>query len=572
MTDKLPAYKIDGHTGIGGEPEINATLFNKTTPTVRPKFHLLIPATSANVSLCRTLVSAAILNYPPPTLLHYDPNSGANTEIKNDILYIYKFLNNKDLGDEDLVMVADIHMWFQLPAQVLVDRYSRLVAMSDAGLARKYGLDEEGKLKYRTKVLFAASKWCELRAGAEDGKEPHGLCEAAPGSSLPDDLYGPLTDRVESKRTRPRYLSRSTHIGRVADLRVLYATALHSHAGNQQTTFSVLFAAQSITREQQRLASKSTVSKFWSGRARGKVDKLLRVFSGYVPEMTLNPQEVAQLGVGLDYESKIFQSMVLSTEDIRPVKFEQKTLIASPSRLAAQSFIRPLQLPADLDNSAIPPPYKVLPVPVVGGVADEPWLEIDKLPLSKQWSSIPLLTNIFSPGSSVPASINLNNFDTIGPASMDETPGFTTATATTRELEEVIWPRTWFYSHARALMRRYLRSPTGHVGAVEADNGGAGWWDLRGGFGGVWTDGGHYLEWNEVCGKYDDVMFGDGLGELGKEEKSRMGGKKINKYGNPVVVGKRVDGKKWEATEEPNMEEKTPEEVRNIVEESGNLR
>ena len=106
-------------------------------------------------------------------------------------------------------------------------------------------------------------------------------------------------------------------------------------------------------------------------------------------------------------------------------------------------------------------------------------------------------------------------------------------------------------------MRRYLRSPTGHIGAGEADNGGEGWWDLRGGVGGVWTDGAVFLEWNEVCGAFDMEVFGDGLGELGKEEGKGPGtlGRKIDKWGKEWEEKKKGDEKEEEDRETKDEEE-----------------
>ena len=220
--------------------------------------------------------------------------------------------------------------------------------------------------------------------------------------------------------------------------------------------------------------------------------------------------------------------MALSTDDTRPLSFNTPVFVAPPSRIAVKSFFVPLQLPANLKNTS--GPFNLLPIPIVEEVSNYPWLELDRVLLHKTWRDVNLLTNIAVPWSSVPASPNFN------PATTKSATGSskeTMAGFTVEEVEQVMWSHIWFASHTRALMRRYARSATGHVGAVEADNGGENWWDLRGGVGGVWTVNAVFMEWSDVCGAHDMAVFGDGLGEVGREEGKRPGtmGQKIDKWG-----------------------------------------
>jgi hypothetical protein len=79
----------------------NATMFKK------PKFHLLIPAKSNSTNLCKTLLSAAILNYPTPTLVGYgtiESNERPGMEVTKNT---YSFLLGKEARDEDLVLIIE---------------------------------------------------------------------------------------------------------------------------------------------------------------------------------------------------------------------------------------------------------------------------------------------------------------------------------------------------------------------------------------------------------------------------------------------------------------------------------
>ena len=521
----------------------------------RPKFHLLIPAEESSISVCRTLVSAAVLGYPPPTLIGYEAKNPTNI-----IESIARWLHTKNAGDDDLVLVTDSHTWFQLPAQIMVDRFSTFLQQSDAELKKKYGAEAKGigavhEQKYWSRVVFPASKRCELRNNATMGSGPSILCDAVPQSLLPKDIYGDKTDKlVDAKEVRPRFLEGNTHIGSVRDLRSLYAAAyaaLDEGNSTPETVFSTLYSAQSLARQKVRHDGLSFLEKIRSEPSSAKQSVLSNMLSDHTPNIEMKTAD--HYGITLDYRSDIFKSMALSADDIRPLSFNKPVFVASPSRLAVKSFIVPLQLPADLNNTS--GPFNLLPIPTVGEVSNDPWLELDRLPLHKTWREVNLLTNIAVPWSSVPASLNLNPALTTSAA---ESSNETMAGFTVEEVEQVMWPHTWFAAHARALMRRYLRSATGHVGAVEADNGGENWWDLRGGVGGVWTDNAVFMEWSDVCGSHDMAVFGDGLGELGREEGKGPGmlGQKIDKWGKTWEDKRELEKKKAEDQKKAEEEEK----------------
>jgi hypothetical protein len=70
----------------------------------KPKFHLLIPASIPTANLCKTLLSAAILNYPPPTLLGYGMGFESDLEVLNAT---YGFLMGREAGHDDLVLIVE---------------------------------------------------------------------------------------------------------------------------------------------------------------------------------------------------------------------------------------------------------------------------------------------------------------------------------------------------------------------------------------------------------------------------------------------------------------------------------
>ena len=90
-------------------------------------------------------------------------------------------------------------------------------------------------------------------------------------------------------------------------------------------------------------------------------------------------------------------------------------------------------------------------------------------------------------------------------------------------------------------MRQYLRSPGGGPIITQAGTGGAErLWDLRGGHGGVWTNKGMWLGWSEVCGAWDEVLFGDGKGAWGEGEEEEP---VYNKFGKLIKGVERKGGR-----------------------------
>jgi hypothetical protein len=73
----------------------------------KPKFHLLITTTGPTPNLCKTLLSAAVLNYPPPTLITYGATEG-DWRLGADVIHhTYSFLKSKEVHRDDLVLVVE---------------------------------------------------------------------------------------------------------------------------------------------------------------------------------------------------------------------------------------------------------------------------------------------------------------------------------------------------------------------------------------------------------------------------------------------------------------------------------
>lgn len=89
-----------------------------------------VPATSADVNTCKTILSAAVLNYSTPTLVNWqhqynDPGLASGGSHLAKIPGVLRYLS--DLGpenDNDLIVVIDGYdVWFQLTPGMLLARF-----------------------------------------------------------------------------------------------------------------------------------------------------------------------------------------------------------------------------------------------------------------------------------------------------------------------------------------------------------------------------------------------------------------------------------------------------------------
>ncbi|KAL8923857.1 MAG: hypothetical protein Q9172_002945 [Xanthocarpia lactea] len=511
---------------------------NNTVPMglqkTNPSFHLLLPATESNSNFCKTLLSTFALAYPPPTLINYgkkfDGDSWDKGSHAGKIRGVYDFLSDKKkVKDEDMVLVVDGYdAWFQLPPAIMIKRYQQLIIEANNRLRRRYGTElkiAEGEggsemgPKYIQTVVFGADKLCWPNGLSEPA------CAAVPYSTLPKDVYGPLTDTdPEGFLNRPRYLNSGTVMGPAKDVRAIYGVAVEKVEKDNRGTlgdqfvFAEIFGEQEYQRESQRLSTQGAGGRWyeWLSSALGASDSPLAT-NQTINNMTVIPGRRYEFGIGLDYTSAMFQTMTHSAHDIDFLTYNDST--SFPEIMAEHQYLRafPSVPPMDIQYAHGPLWYSS-----PGNHSLEPKDSIllphsdklDDLPGHLDWFEVPLATNLYT--GTVPSLLHING---------------------DKSLLDDWWPSMWYHPYGRALVRRYIRSTQTRQAARAAAAGGQTWWDVRGGRGGVWTDTGLWMSWGEVCKNAEDV-FQDGKGKWGREEGSR---KVTNGFGKVVITDEDED-------------------------------
>lgn len=474
----------------------------------KSNFHLLITtsASTTRTTLCQCLISAAILDYPPPTLVNYERSVRLRRGREN-VQDIYDFLTGKEVGGDDVVLIVSESTWLQLPPQVTISRFLQANRDTNSRLLKQW------VPKYTQNVLFGAAK-----RFSNHPRDPSSA--AVPMSPLSDDLYDQINTASgrygNPKYKHPRFLSSNTVIGKAKDLIPVYKYALELLMATDQEGYQSQQAISQVFGEQE-------AHRRWKGSGSSNIflhGYFQNKFKNLAPpnETTHEGVRNYEFGIGLDYESSIFQLMDDSEDDVRFVTFNGPTIVASPSKL--EKFKKPIKLPMYLLSKSTRRPFALSSPSGTNVTGKSYWHTIP-------WSEVSLATNIIVPGSRIPSMLDFHEtakFQFEGWPSHLFNPDFRNVLTNLTSLRVAWWPNMWFAGRSRALMQSYLNI-SNSIGADESAG-----WDNRGGRGGVWTGSGEWLAWKEVCGGVDG-LYKDGRPDL--DEMSDEGVVR-NSFGNIV--------------------------------------
>ena len=438
-----PANASD--TAIAHAPSLTWQSTDKggAAAAIDQKLHILIPASSPGVELCKTLLSAAILDYPTPTLLAWNEtfhnphqmNGGAHmAKIAAVLDHLNAFSADQD---EELVFMFDAYdIWFQLPRSVLLQRYNRIMTEGNRHLEEKYkgAAQKEG---IKQSIIFGAGKKCAPN-------QVHTIaCYPIPQSPLPEDLYGGNTDttigRNEHYSHRQRYLNSGYLIGPVAKVRQVFTAAAakverhiepdpedngsgqshHLYSGSDQSIFATLFGEQEYNREVKRRRlvpynnarnRKAAQSGIVDALQPYEPDILNPPFTHEIP--SYDPNLSREFSIGLDYFSDLGHQTVNSELDARFLYYNSSL----EDQIFGQSrFDCPSRLPTDL------PPDILSSTPIPQN------LDLGLPPL--HWQQIPLYSHLCT--GTIPVMVHHNG---------------------DKSAIVEMWPNMWYHNLARSLL------------------------------------------------------------------------------------------------------------------------
>ncbi|KAK9386299.1 hypothetical protein V1515DRAFT_616564 [Lipomyces mesembrius] len=265
--------------GLGGTiAKEDGTILSTPAQTAPHKrtVHFILPTTTVNNLVCKSLFSAMLNGYPPPALLNFNSVFRDAEEARfMKIAAIHKYLSLK-VHDEDLVIITDSYdTWFQLPFKKVISRYYSLqerdrlthlamyskkvkegnkrdksshstgiivsssnaaggdkidpavtaadvaAASGDNVIESDFPVEEDVNIPpYAEHVVFGADKICW------PNPRDSPACMNIPESTLPKDIYGNETDKDGYEfKIRPRWLNSGNIIGPAKVMKEIYMRA-----------------------------------------------------------------------------------------------------------------------------------------------------------------------------------------------------------------------------------------------------------------------------------------------------------------------------------------------------------
>lgn len=393
------------------------------------RFSVVVPADAPGAELCKNIMGAIALGYPSPIIVNWGRDFGKSSggfggshlgKISGVLEYLdgisHKEAHEGDkMNNDDLVMIVDAYdLWFQLPPNVLLERYHRQIQEANARLAAQWkGLP--GEMPMKQTIIVSAQKRCfpDLASGSN----LH--CSALPDSVLPTDVYGPNTDKenpeIEAEQfhdVRPKFLNSGTVIGPVGDMRRYFRRVLekmnkgisqNKHLFSDQGIFGEVFGEQELWRTMWRDLHRS-------GSAAALDSEAMKV--------VLHDFEYH---VGLDYVQNLFIPTVFEEKDGIIISMNNHSGIANRSAELEISPVRLTSVPDDIQESHNPL-SDVLPT--------EQATQLD-------WNDMPLYADFYT--TAIPVILHHNAHR-----------------GGSKKRRKWWWDQIWYFPHLRALLEREL--------------------------------------------------------------------------------------------------------------------
>ncbi|KAJ5693453.1 hypothetical protein N7462_002876 [Penicillium macrosclerotiorum] len=460
-------------------------------PGVTSKLHLLMPASGKHFRLCRALASATILGYPVPVMNGWmkEGELDASKTHLAKVRTVMQYLDSlPPSSDEDLVLMVDGYdIVFQIPPDVLIDRYFATVRTASAKLAARFGVHSVDSLvgpnSPRQTILFGPEKICYPVQWGRVG------CWAIPEDiDIPPGAFGP--DDGQMSHNLPRWLNSGTIMGPAKDMRKLFAATLdriaetydpnHQFSDSDQMYMSDIWGVQEFGRsiEARRLYF------------HGDVDPNDVVPTGgetkTVP--TLSPGQQTEYHIGIDYRSALFQTRVGSDHALAFLAYNETnetgdtTYATVFQNISEYTHFKPykIELPSNLASSIT----RVLQS--IKGVI----------------TAIPHVTEL-----RLDTNVVTKNVYGLFHCTGD------------KDYIDDLWAKLWYYPYARPLFEAAI--PSLKAGRSLGIEDGRAWLpahtlpsnssEAQGiNATGAWTGAdGEWVAWQDICGDFEDEVFGN---------------------------------------------------------------
>ena len=419
-------------------------------------------------------MSSQVLGYPAPYVHTWglgrtSVEDGFRVATLWGILHYLQALDAS--RDRDLVIVANGYdSWFQLPPDVLIQRYHRINEEANKRIKKQMGkaADIEG---IKQTIVFSADRHC--RPNSQEDLACYMVPESPMSPKLYDRPTNPKTANSEARlaNTPPKYLKHGVVVGPVKEMRALYRQAgkkanAYGPKSNLQRIFNEIFGEQEYQRQVM------TARRPRANALSSWIKSQQHMETGLGSDSSLHGMNTFrgkpfEFGVGLDYAGLISQPSVNDQEDFAWLRFNSTTEIRKASQDIHIKHPRITSLPDDLQLAR--PPFFAFNA-----------FQID-LPTDSTWSEVPLLTNVRT--GVVPVML----YDNAGRAGKSER-------------RDDWWSKMWFQPHLLPLIDANLPSSRRPVAVdVNHPQGDIVWFDEEPERRGARTESKDWVPWEDIC-------------------------------------------------------------------------
>lgn len=249
--------------------------------------------------------------YPAPLLLGWKGKGemdAAETHLAK-LRTIQKYLQAiPPEEDDDLVLIIDGYdIMLQLPVEIMIERYFRILTDADARLAERFNMtvDELHGHGMRNTIFWGPDKLC----WPVDWTAPR--CWAVPNSHLGGNAFGPNQGDGGMATNDPKWLNSGTVIGPVGDMRTyINATMVEitrTYDENFENSESDQYYLANVWGRQEYHRSQKLL-ELNPENAPPNSSELLKGDDEHILPDPVVPGEQAEFHVAIEYESALFQT------------------------------------------------------------------------------------------------------------------------------------------------------------------------------------------------------------------------------------------------------------------------
>lgn len=390
-------------------------------------------------------MSAVALGYPLPTLLNWNGEynrphwhfAGSHIAKLESLLAVIDELLEGTVDDggaheDDLALMIDAYdTWFQLPPQVLIDRFHKLNQEADERVPEhQSGFSHVSSMPslrpQKQSIIVTSAKDCS--PDWDSGSTPH--YKYWPASPMPSDMYGAGTDHLAAplwdparkyRKIRPRCVNSGMIMGTMGSMRQALRRCKEKveaieRSGRQLWSDQALFAEVIGEQEIYRTWVRGLAST-WNGTTAQTDLKALAPEVRRVAEEAIAGKQF-DFGIGLDYSFATIPPTCSAEEDGSFVKLSDQDAVLQESLHAG------VPGPARITE----PPFELAEIPDT----NDPLYNVE-------WGKVPLYTDYYF--GTVPVGIHHNAYVmNLKPWRLANW-----------------WDKMWFYPDLRSLLTRNLQ-------------------------------------------------------------------------------------------------------------------